>query len=73
MDFKLREEQKLIVQEELARPNLLVCSPMGSGKTLATLVAIATLVYQGEVDHVLIIAPKRVAMSVWEQEAKNMT
>lgn len=71
MDFKLREEQKLIVQEELARPNLLVCSPMGSGKTLATLVAIATLVYQGEVDHVLIIAPKRVAMSVWEQEAKK--
>jgi len=42
---------------------------MGSGKTLATLLAIDMLLVSEDVWPVLIIAPKRVAQSVWVEEA----
>lgn len=42
---------------------------MGLGKTVITLTAIADLVSLSEVHKVLVVAPKRVAQSVWMQEA----
>jgi len=47
------------------------CGPwldMGLGKTVATLTAIDQLIKAGKVKKVLVIAPKRVAESVWKQE-----
>jgi SNF2 family DNA or RNA helicase len=53
---------------------------MGTGKTLSTLTAINSLMYEDfEIDSVLIIAPKRVAEVVWSDEIdkwphlKNLT
>lgn len=47
---------------------------VGLGKTVSTLTSINYLKYdQFEVDKVLIIAPKRVAESVWHVEAKQWT
>lgn len=81
--YKLRPHQKGIIKEELKRNNLLIVSPMGSGKTGSTLVAVSTLILRAysdsapnakthsRVKNILIIAPKRVATSVWVQEAEN--
>lgn len=45
---------------------------MGLGKTVTTLTAISDLIYERlEVDRVLVVAPKRVAESVWMQEAQK--
>lgn len=45
---------------------------MGLGKTVSTLTAIDELMYDYcEIDSVLVIAPKRVAESVWQEEAEN--
>jgi len=45
---------------------------MGLGKTVTTLTAINTLIYEElEIDRVLVIAPKRVVESVWEEEARK--
>ena len=45
---------------------------MGLGKTISTLTAIEQLMYDYcEVNSVLVIAPKRVAETVWEEEAKK--
>lgn len=45
---------------------------MGLGKTVSTLTAIHTLIYEElEIDTVLVVAPKRVAVNVWTQEAAS--
>ena len=45
---------------------------MGLGKTISTLTAINELKYDYcEINTVLVIAPKRVAETVWEEEAKS--
>lgn len=45
---------------------------MGLGKTITSLTAIQELIYEEiEIDSVLVIAPKRVAESVWTAEAKK--
>ena len=47
---------------------------MGLGKTAATLTAIDALIYDYcEVSSVLVVAPKRVAETVWEEEARKWT
>ncbi len=50
------------------------CAPMldmGLGKSSATLAAVDRLLKSGEVKKVLIIAPKKVAESVWKQEGEK--
>lgn len=69
--IRLRDYQLKIVQEILKRKNILVVAPMGAGKTVSTLMALSTLISQSRVKNILIIAPKRVAMSVWAQEAEK--
>lgn len=45
---------------------------MGLGKTITTLTAIVRLMFEElEISRVLVIAPKRVASSVWAQECRN--
>lgn len=68
---ELREYQKGIVSAITNRRNVLIVAPMGAGKTFSTLTALADLIHRGEVHRVLIVAPKRVAMSVWVQEVKQ--
>lgn len=50
-------------------PRCLTLMGMGTGKTPATLDTIADLLLFGEVSHVLVLAPKRVALSTWAGEA----
>ncbi len=45
--------------------------PMGAGKTVITLTAIANLKKSGEVNKVLIIAPIRVARTTWPSEIEK--
>lgn len=68
---QLREYQKKIVSTIVNQKNVLIVAPMGAGKTLSTLTALATLIARGEIETALILAPKRVAMSVWAQEAER--
>lgn len=51
----------------------LVLSGMGTGKTPATLSALASLLLFGEAERILILAPKRVAVSTWPSEAKKFS
>jgi SNF2 family DNA or RNA helicase len=44
---------------------------MGLGKTIITLFAIADLLRSGQIKTVLIVAPKRVAQSVWSKEIEK--
>lgn len=44
---------------------------MGLGKTVITLSAVSDLIVLGDVQKVLVVAPLRVAQSVWSQEAKK--
>jgi SNF2 family DNA or RNA helicase len=78
--IELRSYQKAIVDEELKRNNMMVVAGMGTGKTLSTLVTTSILILRSSlpsssvpscecVKNVLIIAPKRVAKTVWVQEA----
>lgn len=70
-----------MVREELERKHLLVVAPMGSGKTYSTLISTMKLILlsvsapdadtQSCIKTVLIIAPKRVATSVWVQESEK--
>ena len=54
-------------------PRSALMAGLGLGKTIMTLTALVELIEFEEVSRVLIIAPKRVAASVWHTEAKNWT
>lgn len=68
----LHKYQKACVEHIISHPFCGVFLDMGLGKTISTLTAIEELKYDYcEIDTVLVIAPKRVAETVWEEEAKN--
>ena len=68
----LHKYQKVCVEHIISRPFCGVFLDMGLGKTISTLTAIEELKYDYcEIDTVLVIAPKRVAETVWEEEAKK--
>lgn len=69
--LELRKYQEATVTEIIERKNVLIVAPMGAGKTLSTLAALYELVVSEQVRNVLIVAPKRVAESVWVQEAER--
>lgn len=61
--------QVAAVDHILNNPKCGLFLDMGLGKTVSTLTAINKLMFEEvEVDKVLVIAPKRVATSVWKQE-----
>lgn len=68
----LHKYQKVCVEHIISHPFCGVFLDMGLGKTISTLTAIEELKYDYcEIDTVLVIAPKRVAETVWEEEAKK--
>lgn len=68
----LHKYQIACIDHIISHPFCGVFLEMGLGKTATTLTAINDLMYDYlEVNTVLVIAPKRVAESVWEEEAKN--
>ena len=72
MDFKPYAYQQRAIDVIESNPCYGLFLDMGLGKTVITLTAIESLIYeQFEVSRVLIIAPKRVAESTWQDEAKK--
>lgn len=68
----LHNYQKACVAHIIENPFCGVFLEMGLGKTISTLTAIEALMYDYcEIGSVLVIAPKRVAETVWEEEAKS--
>lgn len=63
-----RPYQPAITNHIIANPRCNVFAGMGVGKSPATLEAVSTLLLLGEVRRVLIVAPKRVAVSTWPGE-----
>lgn len=68
----LHNYQLACIQHIINTPFCGVFLEMGLGKTCSTLTAIDDLMYDYcEINSVLIIAPKRVAESVWQEEAEK--
>ena len=68
----LHKYQKVCVEHIISHPFCGVFLDMGLGKTISTLTAIEELKYDYcEIDTILVIAPKRVVETVWEEEAKK--
>jgi SNF2 family DNA or RNA helicase len=68
----LHNYQLTIVDHIIDTPKCGVFLDMGLGKTVSTLTAIKRLIHEEcEIDKVLVIAPKRVAESVWKQEVQK--
>lgn len=68
----LHDYQRLCVQHILEHRHCGIFLDMGLGKTVTTLTAIESLMFDYcEINSVLIIAPKRVAETVWQEEAAN--
>ena len=66
----LHNYQKEVVSFILEHPYCGVFLDLGLGKTVSTLTAISDLMYDRlDIKSVLVVAPKRVAESVWEEEA----
>lgn len=66
--FVPRPYQRPMTQFIVDTPRCNLYAGMGTGKGPATLEAIATLFLFGEIDRVLVVAPKRVALSTWPGE-----
>lgn len=68
MSYQPRDYQHAMTGALLAHPRFNLWAGMGTGKTVATLTAIDTLLALGEVSRVLVVAPLRVASSTWPDE-----
>lgn len=65
----LHTYQKAAVEHIMEHPHCGLFLEMGLGKTVSTLTAVKHLMYDElDVDSVLVVAPKRVAESVWDAE-----
>lgn len=71
-ESNLHNYQKACVEHIIDNPFCGVFLDMGLGKTISTLTAISYLMNDYcEINSVLVIAPKRVAESVWQEEAEK--
>ena len=68
MRYIAHDYQTLAIEWCLNKPRCGLFLPMGAGKTVITLTAIANLKKSGEANKVLIIAPIRVARTTWPAE-----
>ncbi len=53
-----------------ANDRAMILAPVGAGKTAITLTAMQAMLTSGHVSRFLVLAPKRVAVSVWPTEAR---
>lgn len=65
----LRPYQAEAVRTLLATPRAMVLAPVGAGKTAITLTAMQQALHAGQARRFLVLAPLRVATSVWPVEA----
>ena len=71
-ESNLHKYQRVCIEHIISHPFCGVFLDMGLGKTISTLTAIELLKFDYcEINTVLVIAPKRVAETVWEEEAKS--
>lgn len=71
-EANLHKYQKACVEHIINNPYCGLFLDMGLGKTVSTLTAINYLMFDYlEISNVLVIAPKRVASSVWAEEAQK--
>lgn len=71
MKFKPHDYQAYAIKRIVEQKACGLFLEMGLGKTVITLSAISDLVSLGDVHKVLVVAPLRVAQSVWTQEARK--
>ena len=70
--MKLHGYQNQVVNRVVEQPSLALWLDMGLGKTVSTLTAIERLIYEKfQVNRVLVIAPKMVAMRTWSVECQK--
>ena len=69
--FKPHDYQRYAIEKIIATPYVGLFLEMGLGKTVCVLTAIKRLIYNLEISKVLVIAPLRVAQSVWLQEIEK--
>lgn len=67
----LRDYQSRTVTTLYESDGHIAVLPMGAGKTASALTAIDELMTDGHIRHGLVIAPKRVATSVWPEEIRQ--
>jgi SNF2 family DNA or RNA helicase len=66
----LRPYQELAADFLYESDRAMILAPVGAGKTALTLTAMRDMLRDGVVQRFLVVAPKRVAESVWPTEAK---
>jgi SNF2 family DNA or RNA helicase len=71
MALELRPYQEDAADFLFETDRAMVLAPVGAGKTAITLVAMDDMLNEGLVERWLVLAPKRVAVSVWPVEAKK--
>lgn len=72
MQFLPHDYQKFVIRHIVENPGCGIFLDMGLGKTSITLAAVQELMYDRfEVQKVLIVAPKRVAETTWQEEAEK--
>ena len=67
--MNLRPYQEQAADFLFERDRAMILAPVGAGKTAITLVAMRDALHHGIVNRFLVLAPKRVAESVWATEA----
>lgn len=71
MIYRPRDYQRAMIDFALKHPRCNLYAGVGVGKTSVTLAVIDTLLLCGYVNRVLILAPKRVAVSTWPAEIQQ--
>ena len=66
----LRPYQEIAADFLFESDRAMILAPVGAGKTALTLTAMRDMLFEGAVQRFLVVAPKRVAESVWPTEAK---
>jgi SNF2 family DNA or RNA helicase len=64
----LRPYQHIAADFLFSRDRAMILAPVGAGKTAITLTAMADMTLRGHCDRWLVLAPKRVCLSVWPVE-----
>ena len=69
--MQLRSYQSIAADFLFANDRAMILAPVGSGKTCITLTAMREMLREGHATRFLVLAPKRVAEFVWEEERQK--